>query len=109
MTQMIEVNSDIEDALYRAASMSSILVTLLEKTLQVYEHWGDAEYHAKRRKEGYSCEPIFIHPYDEGTLLFALYETNAQIRTAWNLFTGFDDDGVPLAEAADANGRAVRP
>jgi hypothetical protein len=108
MTQMIPVNSDIEDHLHRAANMASILVTLAEKVF-VDEHYGDAEYHDKRRKEGYrSCEPLYINRDDEGTLLFALYETHAQIREAFNLFTGFDDDGVPLAEAADANGRAVR-
>src|SRR5260370_42666874 len=101
-------NSDIEDALHRAVNMASILVTLAEKALQVYEHYGDAEYHEKRRKEGYrSCEPLYINRDDEGTLLFALYETHTQIREAVNLFTGFDDDGVPLAEAADANGKAV--
>ena len=100
MTKII-VNSDIEDALHRAVNMSSILVRLAEEALQVYEHWGDAEYHERRRKEGYrSCEPIFINRDKEGTLLFALYETHAQIREAFNLFTGFDDDGVPLAEAS---------
>ena len=95
-------NSDIEDALHRAVNMASILVTLAEKALQVYEHYGDAEYHEKRRKEGYrSCEPIFINRDDEGTLLFALYETRAQIRTAFDLFTGVSDDDAP-AKAAEA-------
>jgi hypothetical protein len=102
MARMIKVNSDIEDALHRAVNMSSILVTLAEKALNVYEHYGDAEYHERRRKEGYrSCEPIFIHAQDEGTLLFALYETHAQIREAWNLFTGVTDDDAP-AKAAEA-------
>jgi hypothetical protein len=107
----ITVNSDIEDALHRAVNMSSILVTLAEKVLRVYEHYGDKEYHDKRRKEGYrSCEPLYINRDDEGTLLFALYETHAQIREAWDLFTGVSDDDVPapVAEAADANGRAVQ-
>jgi hypothetical protein len=102
----INVNSDIEDALHRAFNMSSIAVTLAEKALQVYEHYGDAEYHEKRRKDGYrSCEPIFIHEQDEGTLLFALYETHAQIREAFDLFTGISADDAPaetVAEAADA-------
>ncbi|SIN83044.1 hypothetical protein SAMN05443247_00035 [Bradyrhizobium erythrophlei] len=107
MAQMIKVNSDIEDHLHRAVNMAAIAVTLAEKVLNVYEHYGDAEYHEKRRKEG--CEPIFIHEQDEGTLLFALYEAHAQIRTAWDLFTLPDDDAPAetVAEAADANGKAV--
>jgi hypothetical protein len=46
----IKVNSDIEDTLYRAFNMSSIAVTLIEKALKVYEHYGDAAYHERRRK-----------------------------------------------------------
>jgi hypothetical protein len=104
MTQMIKVNSDLEDHLHRALNMASIAVKLAEDVLQVHEHYGDAEYHDRRRKEGYrSCEPIYINRDEEGTLLFALYETAYQIRTAFNLFTGFDDDGVPLAETAEAD------
>src|SRR5260370_11609307 len=100
----IEVNSDIEDALHRAVNMASILVTLTEEALQVYKHWGDAEYHERRRKEGYrSCEPIFINRDDEGTLLFALYETRAQIRTAWDLFTLPDDDAPAQAAGTAAD------
>jgi hypothetical protein len=97
----IEVNSDIEDHLHRAVNMSSILVTLAEKVLQVYDHYGDAEYHERRRKEGYrNCEPLYISRQDEGTLLFALYETHAQIRTAFDLFTGVSDDDAPAPAAA---------
>jgi hypothetical protein len=47
----IEVNSDIEDALNRAFNMSSIVVTLAEKALNVYEHYGDVAYHEKRRRD----------------------------------------------------------
>jgi hypothetical protein len=96
-------DSDIEDVLHRAVNMSSIAVTLLEKALNVYEHYGDAEYHERRRKEGYrSCEPIFINRDDEGTLLFALYETHAQIRTAFDLFTGVSDDDDAPEQAASS-------
>jgi hypothetical protein len=71
--------------------------------LNVYEHYGDKEYHEKRRKEGYrSCEPIFINRDDEGTLLFALYETHAQIRTAFDLFTGVSDDDDAPEQAASS-------
>jgi hypothetical protein len=98
MTQMIKVSSDVEDHLHHAVNMSAIAVKLAEEVLEVHKHYGDKEYHDRRRKEGYSCEPLYISRQAEGTLLFALYETHAQIREAFNLFTGFDDDGVPLAE-----------
>jgi hypothetical protein len=97
----ITVNSDIEDALHHAVNMSSIAVTLAEKVLKVYEHYGDVAYHQKRRKEGRFCEPIFIHEQDEGTLLFALYETHARIRTAWDLFTL--PDAAPAETVAEAD------
>jgi hypothetical protein len=95
-------NSDIEDHLHRAVNMSSILVTLAEKVLKVYEHYGDVAYHEKRRREGRSCEPIFIDEQDEGTLLFSLYETAYQIRTAFDLFTGVSDDDAPEQAVAEA-------
>jgi hypothetical protein len=83
--------------------MSSIAVTLAEKALNVFEHYGDVAYHEQRRKEGYrSCEPIFISQQDEGTLLFALYEAHAQIREAWDLFTGGSDDDAPAETVAEA-------
>jgi hypothetical protein len=102
----IEVNSDIEQALHRAFNMSSIAVTLAEKALNVYEHYGDVAYHEKRRQEGYSCEPIFISQQDEGTLLFALYEAHAQIREAFDLFTGVSDDDDAPAKGRSGGNRA---
>src|SRR5260370_9555047 len=99
-------NSDIEDALHRAVNMASILVTLAEKALQVYEHYGDAEYHEKRRKEGYrSCEPLYINRDNEGPLLFALYDTHTQIRESFNLFTGFHGAAVTLLKAPPPSAR----
>jgi hypothetical protein len=106
MARMIKVNSDIEDALHRAVNMSSIAVTLAEKVLKVYDHYGDVAYHEKRRKEGRSCEPIFIDEQDEGTLLFSLYEAHAQIRVAWDLFTGGTDDDAPELAVAEADHHA---
>lgn len=100
----ITVNSDIEDALHRAVNMSSIAVTLAEKALNVYEHYGDVEYHEKRRKEGCPYGTYIIHEQDEGTLLFSVYEAHAKIREAWDLFTGVTDDNAPaetVAETAD--------
>jgi hypothetical protein len=94
--------SDLEDTLHRAVNMASILVTLTEEALNVYEHYGDAEYHERRRKEGYPSEPRYISQQNEGTLLFALYETHAQIRTAWDLFTGISDDDAPAPAVAEA-------
>jgi len=97
-------NSDIEDALHRAFNMSSIAVTLMEKAFKVYEHYGDAAYHEKRRQEAPGPYGTYvIHKQDEGTLLFALYETHAQIREAWDLFTGVSDDDAP-APASSGGG-----
>jgi hypothetical protein len=103
-------DSDIEDHLHRAVNMATIAVTLAEKVF-VDPHYGDQEYHERGRKEGRTCEPVFINEQDEGTLLFSLYETAYQIRTAFDLFTLPDDDASAetVAEAADANGKAVRP
>jgi hypothetical protein len=96
-------NSDIEDALHRAFNMSSIAVTLAEKALKVYEHYGDVEYHEKRRQEAPGPYGTYeISKQDEGTLLFALYEAHAQIRTAWDLFTGISDDDAPAPAVAKA-------
>jgi len=80
--------SDIEDTLNRAVNMSSILVTLLEKALNVYEHYGDAEYHEKRRKEGCPYGTYVIHNHDEETLLWSVYEMHAQIREARDQYCG---------------------
>jgi hypothetical protein len=104
MAKMIKVNSDIEDALHRAFNMSSIAVTLAEKALNVYDHYGDVAYHEKRRQEAPSPYGTYvIHKQDEGTLLFALYEAHAQIREAWDLFTAVtDDDDAPAETVAEA-------
>jgi hypothetical protein len=81
--------------------MSSIAVTLAEKALNVYDHYGDVAYHERRRQEAPSPYGTYvIHKQDEGTLLFALYEAHAQIRQAWDLFTGISDDDDPPAKAA---------
>ena len=42
---------NLEDALYRAVNMSYVAVTLAEKALNVYEHYGDVAYHEKRRRD----------------------------------------------------------
>jgi hypothetical protein len=97
---------DLGDTLERAVHMSSIAVTLMEKAFNVYEHYGDKEYHEKRRQEGRSCETYLIHDQDEDTLLFSLYEAHAQTRAARDLYCGTPDDDAP--EQADANGRAVQ-
>jgi hypothetical protein len=94
--------SDLEDTLNRAFHMSSIAVTLMEKVFNVYEHYGDAAYHERRRQEAPSPYGTHvIHEQDEGTLLFALYEAHAQIREARDLYLGAPDDDAPAqAEAA---------
>jgi len=98
-----QTNSDIEDALHRAFNMSSIAVTLAEKALNVYEHYGDVAYHEKRRREDPGPYGTYIiHKQDEGTLLFALYEAHAQIREAYHMFTGISDDDAPAPAVAEA-------
>jgi hypothetical protein len=70
--------------------------------LNVYEHYGDVAYHERRRREAPDYVAYLIHKQDEGTLLFALYETHAQIRAAWDLFTLPDDDAPEKAVAEAA-------
>src|SRR5258705_7548663 len=79
--------SDLEDTLTRATNMAAIAVMLLEKALDVYAHYGDVEYHEKRRKEGYDGT-YFIHKQDEEILLWTIYETHAQIHKARDLYCG---------------------
>jgi hypothetical protein len=81
-------DSDLEDALNRAVNMSSILVTLLEKALNVYEHYGDKAYHEERRKDPSPYGTYLIHKQDEETLLWSVYETQAQIRDARDQYCG---------------------
>jgi hypothetical protein len=42
----------------------------------------------------------FMHDQDVDTLLFTLYEAHAQVRTAWDLFTGVSDDDAPAETIA---------
>jgi hypothetical protein len=95
------VASDLEDTLIRATNMASIAVMLLEKALDVYAHYGDVEWHEKRRKENPGPYGTYIiHSQDEETLLWTIYELHAQIRSARDQFCGTDDDAP--AEAAEA-------
>ena len=102
MAKMIKVNSDIEDALHRAFHMSSIAVGLAEKALNVYDHYGDVEYHERRRREAPGPYGTYlIHNQDVDTLLFTLYEAHAKAREAFDMLTAPDDDDAP-AKAAEA-------
>jgi hypothetical protein len=89
-------DSDIEQALHHAFQMSSIAVVLAEKAFEVYKHYGDVAYHEKRRQEAPGPYGTYvILNQDVDTLLFTLYETHAQIRAAFDLFTGVSDDDAP--------------
>jgi hypothetical protein len=83
--------SDLEDTIYRAFHMSSVAVTLAEKAL-------------KHTAESLGGLPntYFVHPQDVDTLLFSLYEVRAQIREAYDLFTGVSDDNAPAKAVAEA-------
>jgi hypothetical protein len=93
--------SDIEDTLNRAFHMSSIAVMLLEKALNVYEHYGDKAYHEKRRKDPSPYGTYLIHKQDEGTLLWSVYEAHAQIREARDQFVAAADNKGPQATAGE--------
>jgi hypothetical protein len=100
MTQMIKVNSDIEDHLHRAVNMAAIAVKLAE---DVFEDTAESL--------GGLPKTYFMHDQDVDTLLFSIIDAHAQIREAWDLFTGVSDDDAPapaVAEAAAANGKAVQ-
>jgi hypothetical protein len=95
-------HGDLEDTLNRAFHMTSIVVTLLEKAFNVYDHYGDVAYHEKRRQEAPGPYGSYvIHEQDEATLLWAVYEAHAQVREARDLFTGAPDD-APAETVAEA-------
>jgi hypothetical protein len=85
-------NSDIEDALHRAFNMSSIAVTLAENA---FAHTAESL--------GALPKTYFMHDQDVGTLLFSIIEAHAQIREAFDLFTGISsDDNAPAKAVAEA-------
>jgi hypothetical protein len=92
-------NSDIEDALHRAVKMSSIAVTLAEKA-----------FADTAESLGGLPKTYFMHDQDVDTLLFSIIEAHAQAREAFDMLVAPDDDAPAkaVAEAADANGRAVQ-
>jgi hypothetical protein len=95
--------SDLEDTLTRAVNMASIAVTLMEeKVFDVYAHYGDKEYHERRRRESPRPYGTYtIHEQDVETFMWTIYELHAQIRSARDQFCGTDDD-APVQAAAEA-------
>jgi hypothetical protein len=93
--------SDLEDTLIRAVNMASIAVTLMEeKVFDVYAHYGDKEYHDRRRREARGPYDTYtIANQDVETFMWTIYELHAQIRSARDQFCGTDDDAPELAVA----------
>jgi hypothetical protein len=92
--------SDLEDTLNRATNMASIAVTLMEgKVFDVYAHYGDKEYHERRRRESPGPYGTYtIHEQDVETFMWTIYELHAQIRSARDQFCGTDDDAPEQAK-----------